>query len=82
MHVSYYPGHFQDADILLKALGISGLPGTEKPAKEGGTLSMMHLRDTATGLIKKHYVRKVSSVVHRQWTTDFFSNIVVFDIIY
>ncbi|XP_052231983.1 zinc finger protein 236-like isoform X2 [Dreissena polymorpha] len=52
-------------DILQQALENSGVPSTDKTedGKAGGTLSVMHVRDSATGLIKKHYIRKVENTV-------------------
>lgn len=49
-------------DILQQALQNSGLPGSSNSSapKTGGTVTVMNVRDTATGAIKKHYVRKVS----------------------
>ncbi|KAL4235060.1 hypothetical protein ACF0H5_006698 [Mactra antiquata] len=61
-------------DILQQALQNSGLPGsttnnnannTDK-ASSGGTMSVVNVRDTATGAIKKHYVRKLGSTTWHQ----------------
>ncbi|WAR12221.1 ZN236-like protein [Mya arenaria] len=64
-------------DILQQALENSGVQNTDKgqdsatsgqdlKSGPGGTLSLMNLRDTATGLIKKHYVRKLGNVIWHQ----------------
>lgn len=59
-------------DILQQALQNSGVPGTSGKSdttadhKSGGTLSMMNVRDTATGTIKRHYVRKVGHGISKQ----------------
>ncbi|XP_053401911.1 zinc finger protein 236-like isoform X2 [Mercenaria mercenaria] len=55
-------------DILQQALQNSGLPGSANNTapKTGGTMSVMNVRDTATGAIKKHYVRKLGSTTWHQ----------------
>ncbi|XP_060591556.1 zinc finger protein 236-like isoform X2 [Ruditapes philippinarum] len=55
-------------DILQQALQNSGLPGSanNNAPKTGGTMSVMNVRDTATGAIKKHYVRKLGSTTWHQ----------------
>lgn len=58
---------FSQDDILKQALQNSGLEGTDKEEttqvdpKTGGKLSVMSVRDPATGAVKRHYVRKVGN---------------------
>lgn len=61
-------------DILQQALQNSGLQGAgngdmnKVPARSDGVgiVSMMNVRDTATGIMKRHFVRKVGSVTWHQ----------------
>ena len=56
-----------DSDILQQALVNSGLPGSEK--KKGlvpSKVETMNIRDSATGVVKKHIIRKVSNRLFSQ----------------
>ena len=50
-----------ESDILQQALVNSGLPGSEKKKDQIVTsIQTMNVRDSATGIVKKHVIRKVS----------------------
>lgn len=53
-------------DILQQALQNSGLPGNVNQNSARGTVSVMNVRDTATGVVKKHFVRKLGSATWHQ----------------
>lgn len=57
-----------ESDILQQALVNSGLPGSEKKKEQVSSIQLMNVRDSATGIVKKHVIRKIGGVRWHQCT--------------